>query len=572
MTDSNNSGEGQICGLVNLTVRCNQDCVFCCDGDVKDSGYHLSQEEAREKIREIAATGADSVTFIGGEPLVRKDLVDLVAFARGQGLRVGITSNGTLLTKERLEALVEAGLTSIEISVHSFDDELSDRISRRKNTASRQRRALELFAPTSRDRNTSRDREGAGPVAGDGLYPGGRPQAAAPLADAHGSYLEAADTAMLTPHPSLPGLSINFVAFAHNYRELPSFATAVAKEYPYADELFINFLDPIGYPAHDHSLVPRYEEVQPYLREALDIAQRAGLSFTVDSVPGCVLGPYFLYLRATKEKLRGVRYAKTTLRITDPSPDPDLSQYYRVNACFDCPVSGLCPGVNFRYLGIYGPGEIRPFDASLLARGSYRVPAGLEETAAAALSAGADFRPFGMGNLEPLVITEKCNSGCSWCPCKEDGSGALAPVALARRSEELAGEGGRPVLLTGGEPATHPGFFKFLKLLSRSGRKVGFATNGRVFGYEQWARKAVASGASFVVFRLPAPLASLEDVTGDAEAEVQTRRGLATLLSQRALLVVAEVGVPEGSEQDLHATLDWLNTAGVHRVSVRRQS
>ncbi|MBM4354324.1 MAG: radical SAM protein [Deltaproteobacteria bacterium] len=509
-----------ICGLVNLTVRCNQDCLFCCDGRIKDSGVHLTTEEARARIAQVRSLGAESVTFIGGEPLVRKDLAGLVAFAREQGLRVGLTSNGTLLTASKLTDLLEAGLTSIEVSVHSFDPQTADRISRRPNTAARQKAALELLADP----------------------PGGLPR---------------------------PGLSLNFVIFSANFDQLPSFVRHVLRHHRFVDELFFNFVDPIGYPELDPSLVPRYREVAGPLLEALEIAREAGIPYTVDSVPGCILGTHFLFLRATREKLRGVLYAKQTWDIENPSPDPDLSQYYRTNACMECPVRGLCPGVNFRYLRLHGQGEFRPFQAALLASGRIHLPPEAPPALLDGLGRPATaHRP----PITRIPITDRCNQRCPWCPCLEEGRAALSPARLTHRLESAAARTGRGrALLAGSEPALHPGFFRMLQLLAARSVQAGFVTNGRIFALPDWTRKAGQAGARFVVWRIPAPLDHLARHTGDAAAPEQSLAGMDNLLALRTLAVEAEIGVPEGSEPAVEETLRSLAGRGVFRVCLLPQ-
>jgi len=508
-----------ICGLVNLTVRCNQDCLFCCDGRIKGAGTHLTADEAKARITQVRSQGADSVTFIGGEPLVRSDLPDLVAFARSLGLRVGITTNGTLLTAPLLAALLRAGLTSIEVSVHSFDPESSDRISRRKNTAARQKAALELLENPP-----------------DGL--------------------------------SRPGVSLNFVIFSGNCSEIPEFVRHVARHLAFVDELFFNFVDPIGYPEDDPGLVPRYGQVAVPLREALDIARTAGLSYTVDSVPGCILGPHFLFLRATREKLRGVLYAKQTWNIENPEPDPDLSQYYRVNACLECPVSGLCPGVNFRYLKLFGQGEFRPFPSELLVAGTVHVPPELQQPPQGdLLQRLADSARRTPRRKLRLPLTDRCNQNCGWCPCRKEAGRSVSPARLAGKLEAAVARAGREdVLLSGGEPALHPRFFAIVKLLSSRSVRVGFTTNGRVFSLSDWARKALQAGARFAIWRVPAPVSSLATYTGDPQAAEQSLAGLDNLLAQRSLALEAEIAVPEGEEDRVEDTLRLLADRGIYRV------
>jgi len=504
----------QVCGLLNLTVRCNQNCLFCCDGDVKGSGYHLTTEEAKAKIEEIAAQGASSITFIGGEPLVRRNLAEFVGHARALNLRVGLTTNGTMLTRDHLDELVAAGLTSVEVSIHSFDPALADVITRGKKTAERQRAALDNLAR----------------------------------------------------HPEV-GLSINFVVFSMNYKELPSFATSVASDYPFADEFFINFLDPIGYPAHDHSLLPHYRDVQPLLMDALDTVREAGISFTVDSVPGCILGPYFLFLRATREKLRGVLYAKKTLRIRDSGPDPDLSQYYRVNSCFDCPVSGLCPGVNFRYLAIRGQSEFSPYPAALIESGDYHVPREAPDSLPGQLLSAVEQRRA-HSRVVSIPIENRCNNRCDWCPCRVSAARTdCSPSAVAGRLTRVLDEPDDATLLfSGGEPTLNPALFKLVRRVVRSGRRAGFTTNGRVFAYEKWARRAGEAGTSLVRLSLPAPIGAIDSCAGAEGAEGQTLAGLDNLLGQRRFLIEAELAIPKGTDHLVAQTTDYLEQRGIRTI------
>lgn len=494
----------QINGLINLTVRCNQDCIFCCDGDVKDSGHHLTFEETEGKIAELAKKGAGSITFIGGEPLIRKDIVDIVASTRYHGMRAGITSNGTPLTPALLKRLVAAGLTSLEISMHGAHDETICSITRKSFSARKQKAALEMVRSQA-DRLS---------------------------------------------------VSINFVVFSENHHELPEFVDQVAQRWPFVEELFINFVDPIGHPGQDHSLVPRYTDIRANLLSALDKARQAGLSFTVDSVPGCILGPYFLYLRATKEKLQGVLYAKDTLRIRNPEPEPDQSQYYRVNSCFACPVSGLCPGVNFRYLAIHGPGEFSPFPREILEKNTFFLPRQLAGLPAATFAAPPAIRA-------PAVVrvTDQCNNNCPVsCPCRvSDFNPSRSSQALEKA---LAGRNPR-ILLTGGEPATHPAFFKMLRLIAQAGKQPGFVTNGRVFSLPGWTEKARRSGATFVQLRLPAPFSHLDDCTGIQNARTQVEAGLRNLLDARAFHITASLHLPPGTESAAQETTDFFATLGI---------
>lgn len=107
----------------NMTRRCNLKCVHCyaqaVDPDGKDE---ISTSKAKEIIDDLAAFGAPVMLFSGGEPLVRKDLVELASYATGKGMRAVISTNGTLITKEKARELKEVGLSYVGISIDGTEE------------------------------------------------------------------------------------------------------------------------------------------------------------------------------------------------------------------------------------------------------------------------------------------------------------------------------------------------------------------------------------------------------------------------------------------------------------------
>ena len=77
---------------------------------------------------EAAALGVLQVHFSGGEPLVRRDLVELVADAAKAGLYVNLITSGIRLEPDRLARLVDAGLEHVQLSLQDSDPASGDRI------------------------------------------------------------------------------------------------------------------------------------------------------------------------------------------------------------------------------------------------------------------------------------------------------------------------------------------------------------------------------------------------------------------------------------------------------------
>ncbi|RQD71376.1 MAG: putative heme d1 biosynthesis radical SAM protein NirJ2 [Tindallia sp. MSAO_Bac2] len=112
----------------NSTNQCNMFCDHC----YRDSGIKSSQElntkEAKALLDEIKKAGFKIMIFSGGEPLMRNDLVELVAYAKAIGLRPVLGSNGTLLTPELAADLKNAGAMGIGISLDSMSAEKHDKL------------------------------------------------------------------------------------------------------------------------------------------------------------------------------------------------------------------------------------------------------------------------------------------------------------------------------------------------------------------------------------------------------------------------------------------------------------
>ncbi len=116
----------------NLTRRCNLACGHCYLDAVQrksEAPGELSPEEALRAVGEIATAAPGAMLVLtGGEPLLRKDLLNLVEGARRRNLLPVIGTNGLLLDEERASALKAAGAAGVGISVDSATPEFHDRL------------------------------------------------------------------------------------------------------------------------------------------------------------------------------------------------------------------------------------------------------------------------------------------------------------------------------------------------------------------------------------------------------------------------------------------------------------
>jgi pyrroloquinoline quinone biosynthesis protein E len=117
--------------LAELTYRCPLQCPYC-SNPLDFAGPRFKRELTTEEwcrvLREAKALGVLQLGLSGGEPLLRPDLETLVATAHELRLYSSLITSAHRLTKARLEALKQAGLDHVQISVQAADEELSDRI------------------------------------------------------------------------------------------------------------------------------------------------------------------------------------------------------------------------------------------------------------------------------------------------------------------------------------------------------------------------------------------------------------------------------------------------------------
>lgn len=111
----------------NVTRQCNLKCVHCY-AHAKNIPFdnELTTSQGMELIDDLAQFGAPVLLLSGGEPLVRKDLPELAAYAIEKGMRAVISTNGTLITPDMARTLKQIGLSYVGISLDGME-EINDR-------------------------------------------------------------------------------------------------------------------------------------------------------------------------------------------------------------------------------------------------------------------------------------------------------------------------------------------------------------------------------------------------------------------------------------------------------------
>lgn len=102
----------------NCTRQCNLSCIHCyASADNRRSPMEIDTDAGKAFIRDLASFEVPVILFSGGEPLLRKDIFELVTLARELGLRTALSTNGTVITEETADKLKRLGFAEVGISL-----------------------------------------------------------------------------------------------------------------------------------------------------------------------------------------------------------------------------------------------------------------------------------------------------------------------------------------------------------------------------------------------------------------------------------------------------------------------
>jgi radical SAM protein with 4Fe4S-binding SPASM domain len=236
-----NFSELPILSEVAITYRCNLRCTFCYAGcnctknPIGGDEREMTVAEIRRVLRKIREQAkVPSVSFTGGEPTLRRELPELVAFAKRLGLRVNLITNGTRMKAKPARELADAGLDSAQVSLEGTTAETHEKVTAVRGSFPRTLDAVRNLA-----------------------------------------------TAGVLVHTNT---TIN----RDNLHECPGMPEFVKRELD-RDRFSMNLLVPTGSAVVHEDLAVRYSEVGPHLEAVAAASERAGVEFMWYSpVPMCM--------------------------------------------------------------------------------------------------------------------------------------------------------------------------------------------------------------------------------------------------------------------------------------------
>ncbi|WP_433787302.1 pyrroloquinoline quinone biosynthesis protein PqqE [Actinomycetospora sp. CA-101289] len=121
--------DGPLGILAELTHACPLACSYCSNPlELTKRSDELGTDDWRRVLDQAAELGVLQCHLSGGEPLLRRDVVDLVAHASGLGMYTNLVTSAIGLSRPRAEALREAGLDHVQVSIQADEAVLSDRL------------------------------------------------------------------------------------------------------------------------------------------------------------------------------------------------------------------------------------------------------------------------------------------------------------------------------------------------------------------------------------------------------------------------------------------------------------
>ncbi len=348
--------------VLHVGYACNERCTFCYYLEQIESGKtdNLTTDEIKARLLQGRKWGKNAIDFTGGEPTIRKDFVEVVAYAKEIGyIHINVITNGLIVGRRKsyLQTLVNAGLNDILFSLHSFSPELHDNLTK---------------VPKS-----------------------------------HESVLMGVDKAR-----KIEGLNLrfNYVVNQENFHELSQAVELMASKEPNAINLILFHPNHQAINANQSVKFNSYEVITTEVKEAIDSIKDRVPHINVRHIPYCLMKGYeqhvkpfyqlqyekveWDYCLSTLQKRGRLIYLAglaggIILSLNNPyfwKADWDNKKHLAIQRiqllkmrkkgkkCTQCALNHICDGLQKEYIKNYGDKELSPYDGDMIYNPTYFMP------------------------------------------------------------------------------------------------------------------------------------------------------------------------------------------------------
>lgn len=137
--------------LLELTQRCNENCVHCYIKGVRDK-FSLSKDDAelsftqiKKLLNELAEEGTLNLAITGGEAMLREDFFNIAQYAKDKNFAVTIFSNGQLIDEAKADKLAEIMPVCVYVSIYGADADTHDKVTRLAGSFNKSLNAIQLL-------------------------------------------------------------------------------------------------------------------------------------------------------------------------------------------------------------------------------------------------------------------------------------------------------------------------------------------------------------------------------------------------------------------------------------------
>ena len=292
-----------------LGYSCNDNCWHCFL-PMSDYKRDLSTEAVKKVLDRAKQDGVEVIALTGGEPTIRPDILEIVEYANSLGFKgIELQTNGRMLSRPGFaRKLEQAGVTDIYLSIHSNRPEVQNFITRTKSFD-------EVVA-------------GIRNVLKTGIR-----------------------------------LQTNTVISSFNYRhldELVEFLVSLGVK-----EIELDFLRPLGNAwKFRNVVVPKKEDVAPYIEKALETGEKHGVMMFLDDYPVCFMDSFYWYNADYIAYRDDSSHDEDAFNISDTSMfvPVDIHEGEKIKGppCESCILRDHCDGDWKEYIAIHGWEGFRP--------------------------------------------------------------------------------------------------------------------------------------------------------------------------------------------------------------------